>query len=84
MAKREKEEHKGYINFVSPKKTKGSCTHFDVQLQNSPTTPIRVKMFGNDNYKKAEQYCTLKSPVKMKLAWSEKFQNYKLDYRESM
>ena len=86
MAKREvtREEHKGYINFVSPKKKKGPVTHFDVQLQNSPTTPIKVKMFGEKNFRTAEQYHNLKSPVKMRLTWSEKYSNYQLDDRESI
>jgi len=85
MAKREKQEHKGYINYVSPKKktTIGGC-HFDIDLQNSSSTPVKVKMFGDDNHRKATSCCEQKSPVKMKMSWNERYRNYQLQDRDSI
>ena len=73
----------GHIQLVSPrKKTRYGGTHFDLQLQDSPTSSVKVKVFGDSNYEKAVTLKRQRSPVKMRLVYNNKYRNYQLNDRE--
>ena len=75
------QQHKGYIFHMSTKKrTSAGGTHFDIQLQDSPTSSKKVKLFGDHNYKRAKQLQDEHSPVKIRLNFNEKFKHYQLNW----
>ena len=79
MAKRSQEDDEknvlGHIQNVTPKKkTKYGTTHFNMLLQDSPTTSMNVKVFGDENFKRATEFQKQRSPVKMKLSYNERYQ----------
>ena len=84
MAKRSQEKTVlGHIQNVTPrKKTKIGSTHFNMLLQDSPTTTMNVKVFGDDNFKRATEFHRQRSPVKMKLLYNEQYRNHQLADRQ--
>ena len=86
MAKRSHGDEKtvlGHIQNVTPKKkTKIGSSHFNMTVQDSPTTTLNVKVFGDDNFKRAQEFQRQRSPVKMKLSYNERFKNHQLADRQ--
>ena len=79
------QEYKGYISEMSPmKRTLAGGTHFDIQLQDSSTWSKKVKLPGDDNYRKAKLLRNDHSPVKIMLHYNKKLNHYHLNSNEAI
>ena len=75
----------GYVQHVTPnKKNKWGTTYFDLHLQTEEPSPTSIKVYGDENYKRALDFQNSKSPVKMHTEWNETFQTYQVSERYSI
>ena len=75
----------GYVSDLSPRKrTINGNVKFDFNLQKSPTEEDEVMGFGEDNYRKVEQYKMSRSLVKMDIFYHNQYQKLVLNERCSL
>ena len=66
----------GYIFHTTPKKTNDAGTPFlNVQLQTKDKQPLTVKVFGEENCRRALSFQESKSPVKIRANFNEAYKS---------